>query len=130
MTSLLVATTAGAPQAAGLPVARFADPDECATPLVVDVDRCGDTAVVRARGEVDILTVPRLRSALDRWLSAGVGTVVVDLRDVSFIDCAGVGELADARRRARDVRLEILPGRAVSRLAALLDLTTELDLPV
>ena len=57
-------------------------------------------------------------------------TIVLDLRDVSFVDCAGVGMLADARRRARlqDVALVIEPGRAVARVAALLDLTGALGL--
>ena len=115
----------------GLPVARVADPADGAAPLTVDVDDRGDTAVLRARGEVDLLTVADLRAVVDAWLPSGVRTIVLDLRDVSFVDCAGVGMLADARRRARlrDVALVIEPGRAVARVAALLDLTGALGLP-
>jgi anti-sigma B factor antagonist len=118
--------------ASGLPVARVADPADEVTPLTVDVDDRGDTAVLRARGEVDLLTVADLRGALDAWLPTGVGTVVIDLRGVSFVDCAGVGMLADARLRARrrGVALRIEPGRAVARVAALLDLTEVLGLHV
>ena len=98
--------------------------------LTIDADDRGDTAVLRARGEVDLLTTDLLRTTLDTWLHVGVHTVVADLREVSFVDCAGVGTLADARRRADDrgVTLRILPGRAVARLAALLDLTDVLGL--
>jgi anti-anti-sigma factor len=118
--------------ASGLPVARVADPADEATPLTVDVDDRDDTAVLRARGEVDLLTVADLRGVLDAWLPTGVGTIVLDLRGVSFVDCAGVGMLADARLRARrrGVTLHIEPGRAVARVAALLDLTEVLGLPV
>lgn len=116
--------------ASGLPVARIADPADEVPPLTVDVDDRGDTAVLRARGEVDLLTVADLRAVLDAWLPSGVRTIVLDLRSVSFVDCAGVGMLADARLRAgrRDVTLRIEPGRAVTRVAALLDLTDALGL--
>jgi anti-sigma B factor antagonist len=116
--------------ASGLPVARAADPAECETLLVIDIDDRGRIAVLRARGEIDMLTVTQLRSALDDQLAGGAGTIVLDLRDVSFVDCTGIGLLADARRRAarKGIRLRILPGRAVARTAGLLELTAVLGL--
>jgi anti-anti-sigma factor len=130
MTSLLIPAGPQTP-ACGLPVARTADPDECETLLLVEADERGDTAVVRARGEIDMLTVAQLRSALEAWLAAGVGTVVADLEGVTFVDCTGIGVLVQARRQARrrGVVLRILPGRAVARVAALLDLSATLGLP-
>lgn len=115
--------------ASGLRGARVADLDE-GSPLTVDVDDRGDTAVLRVRGEIDLLTVANLRAALEAWLFCGVGAIVLDLRGVSFIDCAGIGMLADARLRAglRGVALRIEPGRSVARVAALLDLTVPLGL--
>ncbi len=116
--------------ASGVPVARTAEPDDGATPLDLALDDRHDTAVLSARGEVDLLTVAHLRAHLDAALAAGPRALLVDLRGVSFIDCTGIGVLADARCRARrgDVRLEIVPGRAVARVAALLDLTAALGL--
>jgi anti-anti-sigma factor len=114
----------------GLPVARTADPTECGTLLAIDIDDRGRIAVLRARGEIDMLTIADLRDALDDRLAAGSATVVVDLRGVSFVDCTGIGLLADARRRARrrGIRLRIVAGRTVARTAALLGLTTALGL--
>lgn len=116
--------------ASGLPVARTADPAECGTLLEIDVDHRGRLAMIRARGEVDMLTVTDLRAALDEQLAGESPTVVLDLRGVSFVDCTGIGMLAQARRRARrrGIRLQIIPGRAVARVAALLDLTAVLGL--
>jgi anti-anti-sigma factor len=116
--------------ASGLPVARTADPVECDTLLHIDVDDRGRIAVLRARGEVDMLTVTDLRAALDEQLTAGTATVVLDLRGVSFVDCTGIGTIADARRRAgrQGIRLRIIPGRAVTRIAGLLDLAAVLGL--
>jgi anti-sigma B factor antagonist len=116
--------------ASGLPAARTADPAECGALLEIDVDDRGGVVVVRARGEVDMLTVTDLRAALAAQLAAGTATVVLDLRGVSFVDCTGIGMLAEARRRAgrRGIRLRIVPGRAVTRVAALLDLSVVLGL--
>jgi anti-sigma B factor antagonist len=128
--------------ARGLPVARTAEPDDGAPLLDLDLgpnlgpnrdadpDDRRDTAVLRVRGEVDLCTVAHLRAHLHAALAAGPRAVVVDLRGVSFIDCTGIGVLADARCRARrrNVRLEIVPGRAVTRVATLLDLTAALGL--
>jgi anti-anti-sigma factor len=98
--------------------------------LTIDVDDRDDSVVLRASGEVDLLTAELLRTALDTWLHLGVHTVVADLRAVAFVDCAGMGALVESRRLAhrRGVALEIVPGRAVARLAALLDLTEALGL--
>ncbi len=98
--------------------------------LTIHVDDRDDSVVLRAAGEVDLLSVELLRTALDTWLHLGVHTVVADLRAVSFVDCAGVGALVEGRRLAhrRGVALEIVPGRAVARLAALLDLVDVLGL--
>jgi anti-anti-sigma factor len=133
MTSVIPAPTRPAPR---LPVARTPEPDGCATPLHLHLDLdAGDAVVLRVRGEVDLLTVAHLRAHLDTALAdtalaAGPRAVVVDLQGVSFIDCTGIGLLLDAgcRARRRGVRLRIVPGRAVARVAALLDLTAALGL--
>jgi anti-sigma B factor antagonist len=116
--------------AAGLPVARAADPEGCGTLLTIAVDDRGRSVVLRVRGEIDMLRSAELGTALDEWLGSGAGTVVVDLRDVWFVDCAGMGLLAAARRRAdrAGIRLRIVAGRAVARTAALLELTDVLGL--
>jgi anti-anti-sigma factor len=129
-TACMEPTYAAPRPASGLPVARTADPAECNTLLDIDVDDRGRIAVLRARGEVDMLTVTDLRAALDEQLAAGTATVVLDLRGVSFVDCTGIGMIADAHRRAgrQGIRLRIVPGRAVTRIAGLLDLTAVLGL--
>ena len=133
------------PTTSGLPAARPAEPDGCGTVLRIDArwldaprsgtsraggDDRGRTAVLRIHGEIDLLTGEELRAALHAWLRCGAATVVVDLRGVSFVDCAGLGLLAEARRHAdrAGIRLEIVPGRVVARTAALLDRAAVLEL--
>lgn len=67
----------------------------------VDVHREGAALVVAPSGEIDLATVGRVREALQHEREARV--VVLDLREVSFIDSAGLQlVLEEHRRAARD----------------------------
>jgi anti-anti-sigma factor len=68
--------------------------------------------VVAAAGEIDMLTVGKLREAVFGALAAGAAhaLLVVDLREVAFLSSAGLGvpvELADATAD-REVALRIV----------------------
>lgn len=58
-----------------------------------------DTAVVTACGEIDIDTAPALGLALLAALRTH-REVTLDLSEVTFMDCAGLRELVDARNQA------------------------------
>lgn len=70
----------------------------------------GGTTLVELRGEIDILTAPSLGVRLDDLTAVVLPDLVVDLRAVSFIDCAGLGVLCRARNRVmeRHGRLRLL----------------------
>lgn len=50
-------------------------------------------------GEIDIATAPRLRRALERAAPDSSGRVIVDLSEVTFMDCSGLGPLLEAEAR-------------------------------
>ena len=58
------------------------------------------TTLIAGSGEVDIATVPPLRAALAEAAEAESPRLIVDLTDVTFIDCVGVGAILHAKRRA------------------------------
>jgi anti-sigma B factor antagonist len=136
--AVLAPTTRSRTTAADLPVARTPEPVECGTPLAIVLDEQvpdepgarGRGAVLRVAGEIDLLTVAQLRAALDQALAGRRRALVVDVREVSFVACAGIGLLVDARCRARrrGVQLQVLPSPAVARTSALLDLSAALGL--
>lgn len=72
------------------------------------------TRVVTLHGELDLLTAPPLRDRLDMLSSGPCPDLVLDLRPVSFIDCAGLGVLCRVRNRvrARHGRLRLVTGSA------------------
>jgi anti-anti-sigma factor len=57
--------------------------------------------IVTARGELDIATVGQLRTALDELSAAGWEKLVLDLREITFIDSMGLSLLLEADRAAR-----------------------------
>ena len=69
--------------------------------FTVRLEQRGGATVVIPTGELDLATAPSLESALGRAFteSAG-GRVVLDLRELEFIDSSGLRTLLTARRRA------------------------------
>ncbi|NGN62473.1 STAS domain-containing protein [Streptomyces sp. A7024] len=66
--------------------------------------------VAELRGEIDIRTVPAFTAALDTIRVEAPSRLVLDLRQVTFIDCTGLGMLCRTRRRAleRGVKTSLL----------------------
>ncbi|MFE9609748.1 STAS domain-containing protein [Streptomyces sp. NPDC006012] len=70
----------------------------------------GGATVVTLHGEIDLLTATPLSSRLDVLTAGPRPDLVLDLRTVDFIDCAGLGVLCRVRNRvqARDGRLRLV----------------------
>ena len=66
----------------------------------VRVLRRGDNAVVVPAGELDYAGVPELEASLTRAFADTVHRVVLDLRELEFIDSGGLHALLVARGRA------------------------------
>jgi anti-sigma B factor antagonist len=97
-------------------------------PFEVSVDDLGRVTVVRVQGEVDAATAPRVGEAVNRLLGRKK-RVVLDLRDVDFMDLHGLGVLLRATRRARGDGGSIAiarPSSAVRRLIELVHAENEL----
>jgi anti-sigma B factor antagonist len=70
----------------------------------IRTEQHGDAAVVVPTGELDLASAPALEATLARSFdAAGSGRVVLDLRELEFIDSSGLRALLTARRRAEDV---------------------------
>lgn len=68
------------------------------SPFAASSERKDDEIwVIEASGELDIATAPRLQVAIDEVLGSQPGKVLLELRDVSFLDLSGIRVLVDAR---------------------------------
>jgi len=75
---------------------------------------------IAAAGELDLATSELLREAVDVCCERnGVSAVIVDLRDLTFIDSTGLRALWHARERAQSIGAELIlraPSAAVQHL--------------
>ncbi len=62
------------------------------------------TTSLYLRGDLDLAAHTALRKAIEEALrAAGNTAVTVDLTDVTFLDCTGIGALVHGRRVAKDL---------------------------
>ena len=75
--------------------------DDLNDDLVVDTYAENGVPFVTARGDVDLFTAPILREVMEQRCSerTEIGPLAVDIRDVGFIDSAGLALLVEMRKR-------------------------------
>ncbi|GAA1088948.1 STAS domain-containing protein [Kitasatospora arboriphila] len=84
-------------------------------------------ATVHVAGELDLDSLAPLRKALHRCLSAGISTIDIDTRDITFCDVRGLNLLLIAARRAASAGGILTVRRPSASVARLLDLTDTTD---
>lgn len=74
----------------------------------------GDSTFIVLAGELDASSCPAVEAKLAETDGDGEGPVVVDLREIDFIDSTGIGLLVRAMRASAEDsnRLRILPSRS------------------
>ena len=90
--------------------------------IVANLDAAPEATTLTLHGEVDVLTVDQVRVALEEALAARPRQIVVDLRDLAFIDSTGLGALIFGFQRARDAGIGFRlahPNRMVRQILAL-----------
>ncbi|MGZ4247481.1 MAG: STAS domain-containing protein [Solirubrobacteraceae bacterium] len=67
---------------------------------------------IAPRGELDLVTVGRLQRELGQLIDAGFARIVIDLRDLEFMDSTGLHALITAHGRAKQENWELtlIPG--------------------
>jgi anti-anti-sigma factor len=88
----------------------------------VEVRREGSAAVIAISGELDLASGPRLEVELAA-LDAGVRLVVVDLRNLEFMDSTGLSIIVRAHQRLAEQDCELSLVRGSPQVQRLLDLT-------
>jgi anti-sigma B factor antagonist len=95
-----------------------ADETYCA----VEVSREDGMPVIRLSGELDMVSVERVRSAVEAALTAADDRIAFDVSELEFMDSSGIALLVSAARTARQVELRH-PTPIVRRLIELTGLT-------
>jgi anti-anti-sigma factor len=77
------------------------------TPLSFEVREASGSARLLLRGELDAASAEDADSALRHLLGRGFDLVVIDLRELDFMDSTGVKFLVDGRDTARELGVKI-----------------------
>ena len=85
-----------------------------------------DAAWVRVTGELDLATAPQLQQTL-REAELRARRVVLDLRELTFMDCAGINVILDASNHARQADGQLVLVRGPSRVDRVFTLTGTSD---
>ena len=73
-------------------------------PFSVRTEQHGTTALVVPTGELDTATAPALEQELERAFDGASDRVVLDLRELEFIDSSGIRALLIGRRKAANAQ--------------------------
>jgi anti-sigma B factor antagonist len=97
--------------------------------LIIDRRPADNGWVLGLRGELDLATAPMLNEEVGELERVGFDRLVLDLRELSFMDCAGIRVIVAADRRSHytGAEVEILcgPGQ-IKRVFGLTGLDQEL----
>jgi anti-anti-sigma factor len=100
---------------------------ETETPLRVHIELTADGAVVSLTGELDLASSPLLEQALHDLEQAGCKRVVVDLREVYFMDSTGLRTLLIAHKRAVQSDIAFCLRRGPHQVQRLFELTRSIE---
>lgn len=86
----------------------------------IQVESQGNRQIVRVKGKITFERCADLQRRLDRVLAENeVREVVVDFRDVPFIDSSGIGEVLRLFKRMREMDGEVVLMNANAKLQSL-----------
>jgi anti-sigma B factor antagonist len=99
--------------------------------LDVQTETQGDAVSIVLSGELDISTAPRVEEELQRVEETGPAVIVLDLRELEFMDSTGLRVIvsADGRAREADRSLRLVRGpEAVQRIFRVTRLDERLEI--
>jgi anti-sigma B factor antagonist len=92
--------------------------------LHLDAVVVGRTRIVRVAGELDMATGPQLNEEMSRLIEADEDKqIVLDLAELRFLDCAGIGHLTELVQRAASRAISLRICNAAGTVEEVLRLT-------
>ena len=92
-------------------------------PFSLDVRHEGSILNVVVRGELDVMHAPELCGAVEEAIARGAREVLVDCRQMEFLDSNGVGALLDLRSQLKALGGVLILFGPRGRVAQTLDVT-------
>jgi anti-sigma B factor antagonist len=89
----------------------------------VQVANKGEAAIVSISGELDLASSPALQEELDRAAAANSQMLIIDLRELDFMDSTGLSVLVRAHQRIEEQGRQLAMVKGPQQVQRLLSLT-------
>ena len=93
----------------------------------VEVRNEGQTTVIAVRGELDLASSPALQEELDRVAASDAKLLIIDLRNLDFMDSTGLSVLVRAHQRTEEQGRQLAMVKGPQQVQRLLSLTGVAD---
>lgn len=93
----------------------------------VEVKSHERATVIAVSGELDLASSPALQEELDRVAASDSEVLIIDLRELDFMDSTGLSVLVRAHQRAEEQGLELAMVKGSQQVQRLLNLTGVAD---
>jgi len=93
----------------------------------LEVQSQGKATVIAVRGELDLASSPALQEELDRVSASDAEMLIIDLRELDFMDSTGLSVLVRAHQRAEEQGRQLAVVKGPQQVQRLLSLTGVAD---
>ena len=93
----------------------------------LEVRSQGQATIIAVSGELDLASSPALQEELDRVAASHAQLLIIDLRDLDFMDSTGLSVLVRAHQRAEEQGRELAMVKGPQQVQRLLSLTGVAD---
>jgi anti-sigma B factor antagonist len=93
----------------------------------LEVQSQGQSTVIAVSGELDLASSPALQEELERVSASDARMLIIDLRELDFMDSTGLSVLVRAHQRAEEEGRELAMVRGPQQVQRLLSLTGVAD---
>jgi anti-anti-sigma factor len=97
------------------------------SPFRLDVRNEDSGTVIGIAGELDLASSPALEQSLERVFASGAPIVILDLRELDFMDSTGLSVLIRAQQTAEDAERKLCLVKGPPQVQRLLSLTGVAD---
>lgn len=91
--------------------------------LTINIDEVNSQAIMTLKGEIDIYTATKLKEELNSLVSEHKADVIVDLKNVTYMDSTGLGTFVSALKQSEKAGSSLRLIRANDRLFRLFQVT-------
>ena len=91
--------------------------------MQIDVEEKSDISIFRMAGDIDINSSPEVKKSFDRAISEKKEKIVINLKDVGYVDSSGLATLVEVLKNLRSYGGKLKLSNLSSKVMGLFEIT-------